>query len=213
MKNSTVSFFSIAALSFSSAFAVVIGCAPIELPPQNQPGEGEGEGEGDDGGGGAGDDVVGDDNNDFGGGDEGEGEGGAGEEGEEEGGEEGEEEAPVCGQSDVVDMPTSAACAASTRSCLNGCGGEDESCFESCLSADPGGDACIDCVDESFIACVNSAGCQAEWDAIGCCSTTCPNPEDEACFTSTCGTEANAYESCIENNGESCDGADAVCFP
>jgi hypothetical protein len=178
-----------------SAFAlslIVFACGtPIEPTNSSLVAEGEGEGEGEEGEG-----------------EEGEGEEGEGEEGE---GEEGEGDEELECESEVIDAPSSASCDAATLTCFDGCGDEDEACFDDCLAADSGGEDCSDCLDDAYLSCANDAGCQPEFDAIVCCSYSCADADADECYTDTCAGESNAYESCLEGH-EQCYDADAVCF-
>src|SRR6185503_10614550 len=56
-----------------------------------------------------------------------------------------------------VVAPTSPACAASTRTCLEAC--QDEACADACFAAEPDQDACFECLDSAYFACANAAGC------------------------------------------------------
>lgn len=113
---------------------------------------------------------------------------------------------PLNCPSTVVAAPTAPACAKATQTCLAAC--QDETCFDNCFVADPNADACGECVEEAFFACVNTAGCQAAFDAQECCVAGCADPDSDECFTTTCATEAGAFEACAEE--KTC--SDAVCF-
>src|SRR5688500_5526167 len=65
---------------------------------------------------------------------------------------------------EVVEMPTAAACAAATRTCIDSC--EDDACYDTCLSADSDPEGCRICIDDAYIACGNQMGCQVEWDEL-----------------------------------------------
>lgn len=117
--------------------------------------------------------------------------------------------APSC-DPDIIVAPTSAGCAAATKTCIAAC--DTDECWENCLAADPDPDACGTCLDDGYLACANAAGCQAQWDALMCCFDRCPDPESEACETS-CSTEGAAYDTCIEPHDEACtQSTDAICY-
>jgi hypothetical protein len=78
------------------------------------------------------------------------------------------------------------------------------------MTADPAADACGECLEDAFTACVNAAGCQAAYDALLCCSDTCTDPESDDCYTVTCATQNTAYDSCTETHEDAC--SDAICF-
>jgi hypothetical protein len=101
-----------------------------------------------------------------------------------------------------------AVCAAATKTCLDAC--VDDACVEACYMMDPAAEACGECVDDAYIACVNAAGCQAAWDDFMCCAEGCPDPEADACYTVTCKTQGDAFDACIELNDAAC--VDSVCF-
>lgn len=117
-------------------------------------------------------------------------------------------------ESDVIPMPTAAACAAATRTCLEACGEEDEeTCADACFAADPDPEGCGTCLEDGLLACVNSMGCQPEWDALVCCTDACADPEGAECET-TCAGEITAYDDCFIGQEEVCSEAvDMVCFP
>lgn len=100
---------------------------------------------------------------------------------------------------DVVPAPTAAACAATTRTCLETC--EDEACYDRCMGMDPAPDACGECLDSAFLACANSMGCQTLWDALSCCYEA----------GGTCATEQAAYDACVTSLS-ACESSDTVCF-
>jgi hypothetical protein len=110
---------------------------------------------------------------------------------------------------EVVEMPTAAACAAATLTCLDGC--EDDTCYDNCIGADPDPDACGTCIDDAYLACGNQMGCQADWDALICCYDSCADPETEECATS-CAVEEGTYETCLESHDGPCGDGTAVCF-
>jgi hypothetical protein len=105
--------------------------------------------------------------------------------------------------------PTAPACAASTRTCLEGC--QDAACADACFAAEPDQDACFECLDSAFLACANAAGCQTQWDAVDCCIQGCPDPEADECYTSTCATEGAAYDACLATK-DACFSSEDVCF-
>jgi hypothetical protein len=78
------------------------------------------------------------------------------------------------------------------------------------MVAEPAAEACSECLEDSFTACVNAAGCQAQWDAMLCCTDTCADPDADDCYTVTCATQSAAYDSCTETHEDSCD--DSICF-
>ena len=114
---------------------------------------------------------------------------------------------PSCPTS-IVAAPTTAVCAAATKTCLDAC--MDETCEDNCYAMDPMMDACAECTDDAFTACVNAAGCQAAYDALQCCVATCADPDSDACYTMTCATQSSAFDTCSDANGEAC--TVDVCF-
>jgi hypothetical protein len=111
---------------------------------------------------------------------------------------------------DVLEMPTAAACATSTQNCMEEC--EDDACFETCMSSDPDPEGCGTCLEDGWLACVNAAGCQPEWDAMSCCYDGCDDPDSAACETE-CSLEDTAYENCAVAYEETCaEQVDGVCF-
>ncbi|MGE0790881.1 MAG: hypothetical protein AB7S26_34725 [Sandaracinaceae bacterium] len=108
---------------------------------------------------------------------------------------------------DIIPAPTTAVCAASTLTCLEGC--TDDATCEACITADPMGDACGQCLEDSFLSCVNAAGCQTQWDAMLCCYDSCADPESAECDT-TCASSSMAFDTCAEASSASCD--DSICF-
>lgn len=115
---------------------------------------------------------------------------------------------PASCPSTVVDAPAASACAKATQTCIAACPDEDETCVDNCFAAEPNAEACSECLDDAFVSCVNTAGCQAAFDAQECCIATCADPESDECFNTTCANEISAFESCAES--KTCD--DAVCF-
>lgn len=116
-----------------------------------------------------------------------------------------------CAGGYVIDAPTMARCAASTRTCMQSC--MDETCWDNCLMRDPSAMACEECLYDAFLSCANSRGCQSQYDAIGCCAETCADPAAETCYTTTCATQVMAYNTCIEGVAEACYTSEDVCFP
>ena len=114
---------------------------------------------------------------------------------------------PQC-ESEIVPAPTMAVCAKATQTCVAAC--MDDTCIDNCYTADPAADACRGCVDDAITACVNAAGCQAEFDAVQCCALTCADPDSDACYTTTCATQTDAYDTCSSTKGAAC--TDAVCY-
>jgi len=114
---------------------------------------------------------------------------------------------PGCPTS-VVPAPTMAVCAATTKTCLAAC--MDDTCADNCYAMDPMPDACAECTDAAVTACINAAGCQAQYDALQCCVATCADPDADVCYTMTCATESNAYDACSDANGGSC--TSDICF-
>ncbi len=112
---------------------------------------------------------------------------------------------------DIVPTPAAAACAASTLTCIGAC--MDEACFNTCLSRDPDMAGCLGCMDDAYVACANAAGCQPQWDALNCCTDGCADPSSEACYTTTCAAENDAYGTCAGTHQDTCGSSDAVCFP
>jgi hypothetical protein len=112
--------------------------------------------------------------------------------------------------SDVIPMPTTAACAAATLTCIEAC--TTDECSDTCLAADPNADNCGVCLEDGWISCANSMGCQAQWDAVICCYEDCADPESPAC-DSTCSAESAAYDTCAEAHDDACSAStDAICF-
>jgi hypothetical protein len=114
-----------------------------------------------------------------------------------------------CAQ-DVVQMPTTAVCAATTKTCLTGCAETDDTCWDNCFTADPAAESCSECIDDAYTACVNAAGCQADYDAMQCCINGCADPDSDDCYNTTCQQQVTAYDNCSSAKGDACD--DAVCF-
>jgi hypothetical protein len=111
---------------------------------------------------------------------------------------------------DIVPAPAGQACAAATRTCMDAC--QDDACYDACLTADPDAENCGTCLEDGYIACVNAAGCQPEWDAVICCFDGCADPESAACETE-CTPENTAYEGCIETYDEGCfEMTNTTCF-
>jgi hypothetical protein len=114
-----------------------------------------------------------------------------------------------CAQ-DVVPMPATAVCAAATKTCLDACPETDENCPDNCMTADPDAESCSTCLGDAYTACVNTAGCQATYDALQCCVNGCADPDSDDCYTTTCQKESTAYDSCAEMHDGAC--SDTVCF-
>ena len=110
----------------------------------------------------------------------------------------------------VVAMPTAPACAKATDTCIKACMPDDDVCADACFTADPNADACSECSSNAYVACVNTAGCQAEYDALECCTEGCPDPDADACTTVTCATQSAAYDNCAGTHDTTC--SDAICF-
>src|SRR5262245_3352170 len=72
------------------------------------------------------------------------------------------------GAQEVVQAPTTAVCALATQTCLTACADTDDACPDNCMMADPAAEACSQCIDDAYTSCVNSAGCQAQYDALEC---------------------------------------------
>jgi hypothetical protein len=112
---------------------------------------------------------------------------------------------------ETVTAPTGPSCAASTKTCIDACG-DDDACYDNCINADAGADACSECLDSAYMACVNAAGCQQASDTLSTCACACPDPEADSCYDLTCGPENSALDRCIEDNGAGCADADQICF-
>jgi hypothetical protein len=110
---------------------------------------------------------------------------------------------------EVIEMPTEAACQSATQTCIDDC--EDDACYDSCLEADTDPDGCAFCIDDAYVACGNDMGCQDGWDELICCFDSCADPESAECETS-CATEIQTYETCLESLDEPCGEATSVCF-
>ena len=114
----------------------------------------------------------------------------------------------ICEPERIV-APTSPACAASTRTCLEAC--QDDACVDGCFAAEPDPDACFECLDSAYLSCANDAGCQAQWDDLDCCIQGCADPASDECFTSTCATEVDGYDACLVTK-DACFSSEDVCF-
>jgi hypothetical protein len=113
-------------------------------------------------------------------------------------------------ESEIVDAPTTAVCAKATQTCVAACMPDDDTCVDNCFAADPAADACLECTDDAITACVNAAGCQAEYDALNCCVNGCADPDSDQCYDVTCAAQSTAYGDCTTTKGAAC--TDAVCF-
>jgi hypothetical protein len=114
-------------------------------------------------------------------------------------------------ETDIVEAPTAVACAAATQTCIEACATDE--CPDACVTADPDPDGCGTCLEEGWLACVNTMGCQAEWDTVSCCYEECADPESAACET-TCAAESAAYDTCSEAYEDTCaTSTDAICYP
>jgi hypothetical protein len=121
------------------------------------------------------------------------------------------DENPTECEPDLVPMPTTATCAAATRTCIDAC--TTDACPDSCVAMDPDPDSCGGCLEDGWISCVNGMGCQAQWDAVSCCYEECPDPDSAACEAS-CASATAAYDACSEAFEDACaTSADAVCYP
>ncbi len=99
------------------------------------------------------------------------------------------------------------ACSSTTATCTDSCA--DSTCLQSCLMGDSNPD-CWLCANQNILACINSAGCQEEWD----CYNTCL--EDAGCTTSTCPAcdpEASDFDACTDTAGSSCGTEWVNCLP
>jgi len=67
---------------------------------------------------------------------------------------------------DIVMYATGAFCSATTQTCVSGC--SDNTCLFDCLDRDANPD-CSSCVNNNIISCINTAGCQSDWNAYACC--------------------------------------------
>jgi hypothetical protein len=123
----------------------------------------------------------------------------------------GDDTGPTDCESEIVEPPTTPGCAAATQTCIEEC--EDDACYDACFAADPDPDGCNSCLEDAYLACANTAGCQPEWDAMICCYDGCPDPDSAACETS-CAADGAAYDACAEQYDETCGAqSDAACFP
>ena len=86
----------------------------------------------------------------------------------------------------------------------------DDTCVDNCYAMDPASAMCSQCTDDAVTACINSACCQMQYDALMCCVDTCADPDADACYTVTCATQSNEYDGCSTSKGASCN-SDA-CF-
>jgi hypothetical protein len=115
-------------------------------------------------------------------------------------------------ESVVIPTPSAPGCAAATDTCIQSC--MDETCYYGCLDADPDPDGCGECLDDVYVSCANSMGCQASWDAMLCCTDEhCGEGVTEAACEAACGPELDAFDSCIDGAGAACSGGEGVCFP
>jgi hypothetical protein len=113
-------------------------------------------------------------------------------------------------ESEVIEAPAGIACAAATQTCIEAC--KDDTCWDACVNADPDPEGCGTCLEDGFLACANSRGCQEAWDAMICCYDQCADPESAEC-ESSCIAESGAYDTCAVPHEEACSTeADTLCF-
>lgn len=132
-----------------------------------------------------------------------------GDDGDETGDDTGDD-SPVECESEVIEVPPGSACAAATQSCVEAC--EDDACWDTCINADPDPEGCGICLEDGFLACANTRGCQEAWDALICCYDQCADPDSAECETS-CSVESGDYDACTAPHEEACsEEADTLCF-
>ena len=101
---------------------------------------------------------------------------------------------------DTVDPYEGRPCARATLDCLDAC--SDEACFTGCLSSDPNPTECRLCYDTNAVSCVNSAGCQSEWNCYAACASS----------GGSCDAELTVWQACASSiAGDTCSAAIAAC--
>ncbi len=125
----------------------------------------------------------------------------------------------------TVPPPTTAACAAETQPCIDGCldsatsQAEYDACVAACFAADPSAtpapNECAACVSRAQLACLTANGCDEEYGEILCCAqANCP---DGSCINTPggpCASQVGALQVCAQT-AAACNNAaiDDVCFP
>lgn len=69
-----------------------------------------------------------------------------------------------------------------------------------CLALDSHGPSCQYCLDDAWILCAQDMGCQAAWDAEGCCYDA-HGCTDGACVMRECPSEYAAVDACFMSVG------------
>jgi hypothetical protein len=132
-----------------------------------------------------------------------------GDDGDDTGDDTGDDSPAEC-ESEVIELPPGSACAAATQTCIEAC--EDDACWDTCVNADPDPENCGICLEDGFLACANTRGCQEAWDAMICCYDQCADPDSAECETS-CSAESGDYDACTGPLEEVCsEEADTLCF-
>lgn len=112
--------------------------------------------------------------------------------------------------------PFGVSCAATTLDCLETC--MDGGCQTACIEADPEPDICLNCVLGNLTSCVQTRGCQDEWDGYYCCveAAGCFDlavEEARTCATTACGGAFTAYQACSNPLQAECFPVQRMCFP
>ena len=111
---------------------------------------------------------------------------------------------------DTIAPYPGAACSASTRSCISDCAG-DGACIDGCIAADSNPE-CGLCLNQNTISCINSMGCQDEWNCYNQCfiDHACT---DRACVDANCSAEDADYGACADTlPAGACSSALESCF-
>ncbi|MEM9194332.1 MAG: hypothetical protein AAGF12_34465 [Myxococcota bacterium] len=117
---------------------------------------------------------------------------------------------PAC-PSDVIPRVNMPLCAATTLTCLQGCG-SDTICIGNCYAADPSPD-CEACVNQNNLYCFNVRGCQMQWDCFSACAAR-NGCMDRTCVELNCAAEDTAYSNCVDGiDGSLCSADVLACFP
>jgi len=105
-------------------------------------------------------------------------------------------------------------CTAETTECLQSCESEPdiEDCQDGCFATDP---ACVTCLNETVIRCINANGCQEPWDGVACCTEErCPGLTGAARLDcGGCFGEVEGYFECANASAiDVCEDAFLECF-